>query len=763
MAEPQRFQLSDGRVVEALPQGGYKVISGGANPLASPKQPFELQQLQGQAAAAPYAAPKAALDVAQGQAALQAAPLNRENTAVNIEQSRQSMQNQRFNQKQGLRQEWFKLPIATNFGTIAQKAGIALTARPGPAGDLAILYAFASVQDPASVVRESEVELGKSTAARFEALKQQYNMNAAGSTLPKGARPQLLEQIRANTKIVAQFYGQTRNYYGEQAKRDGFNPVEVVGPDPVDVYNKIERNYIKANRPAPEVLKAQFNSILEREGPDKANEYLLQHGLQMEDKAAANRPHSGVALPDSYANSYVGQGISGANEGLAGVLGAPVDLMTGALNLIPKGINAVANTHIPELGQPFAGGEWWKNRLSDAGSILPQSGDPSKQFVRRVGESVGASAVPGLAMGGSIPKIGASLLSGLGGGIGGATAQQVAPGNPLAEMAGELVGGGATGFGLAKAAQRSAQRGIESAIPTVDDLKLQAKGLYNQAENNGVVASPTQTRNLAKDMHATLRNEGQIGPTGKITDADTSTSKAFNLVKQYAGKPMTPKEMNTVRTVLSEGRQSQDAADQRLSHILLDQFDNWAAPMAPEFGQARAVSARYLQAQDLERARELAGARASQFTGSGFENALRTEYRGLDRGNIKGQNYFAPEVTDAIEKVARGTPTSNALRGIGRLAPTGPVSGMGSLLSGMGVGAMAGSPTVGGMFGVGMAGAGIGGRIAATRLGVRGADQAELIARNGGAIDQAELLPQQFESMAAYLAAVQQAKYLQGR
>ncbi len=62
-----------------------------------------------------------------------------------------------------------------------------------------------------------------------------------------------------------------------------------------------------------------------------------------------NRPPEG-----SYQDSYVGQGMSGVNEGIASTLGAPVDLLTAGLNLIPQGINAAANTDLPTIqsGEP---------------------------------------------------------------------------------------------------------------------------------------------------------------------------------------------------------------------------------------------------------------------------------------------------------------------------------------------------------------------------------------------------------------------------
>jgi hypothetical protein len=514
---------------------------------------------------------------------------------------------------------------------------------------------------------------------------------------------------------------------------------------------------------APKTLgaeeKAKFFDILQNQGADAADAYLRQFGQAMKDKSAANRPYSQeLEQPKTYGDSYLSQALSGANEGLGSVLGAPVDLTTAAINLVPKGINAVANTDIPSITNPIGGGEWWKNRLSDVGSILNPSSDASKQFVRRVGQSVGAAAVPAAASG-SLLRAGAGLLSGLGGGIGGATAQQVAPGNPIADIAGDTIGSGLTGLGLLKAAQRASQRGIEAAVPTIDQLKGQASDLYNAAESRGIVASPEQTQQLSANFRQALQDEGRISPTGRISEVYPKAREAVQLIDDYAGHTMNPTQIQNVRKVVGDALSSPEPSERRLGSILTDQLDQWANPLAPELAQARDVSSRYLTAEQLARARELAGARASQFTGSGFENALRTEYRGLDRGAIKGNNFFNGDVNDAIENVARGTPTSNFFRGLGRLAPTGPVSGMGSVVPALAAGSMAG-PATGGAVGASLAGAGILGRTVATRMGINAANQAELVARNGGALDRALLMPDSIRNYVGLLAAVQAAKNL---
>jgi hypothetical protein len=468
--------------------------------------------------------------------------------------------------------------------------------------------------------------------------------------------------------------------------------------------------------------------------------------------ANAGNPNPEVRPParSSFEVSPLGQGLSGANEGLASVLGAPADLSAAVINSATGGLNTLAGTNIPRIDRPFLGSKQITDGLTAFGSITPPANHP---FARRVGESIGASAIP---MGRA--GYGAQLLMGAGGGLGAATAQQAFPGNTIAEIGGELLGGGATAGGLTRALKRNSQRQIEAAVPTVPQLKQQAGDLYRAAESRGVVAGPSQTTRLNDDFRQTLMDEGRLSPTGRITEAYPKAKEAAQLVGDYAGQPMSPTQMQSVRKVISDGLSSAEPAERRLSGMLTETFDNFANPLAPELREARDVSSRYLTAQQLQQARELAGAQASQFTGSGFENALRTQYRGLDRGAIKGSKHFSNDVGDAIEKVSRGTPMSNALRGLGRLAPTGPVSSMGSIVPAMGIGA-ATDPLTGGMFGAALAGAGMAGRAGATKMGIRAADQAELVARNGGKLPPPTVSPE-WDDLMRRIAAIQAIKYL---
>jgi len=82
------------------------------------------------------------------------------------------------------------------------------------------------------------------------------------------------------------------------------------------------------------------------------------------------------------------------------------------------------------------------------------------------------------------------------------------------------------------------------------------------------------------------------------------------------------------------------------------------------------------KASVIEERIALAGDRAGQFSGSGFENALRTEFRQLKRRITKGQERgFTPEEVALIDAVANGDSIQKVMTLVGKLAPTGVVSG----------------------------------------------------------------------------------------
>lgn len=738
------------------------------------------QQIQQGAATLPYEGPSAAASLAKTQQAVADRP---------------------FERGDKLRSDFNALPAVKNYREALTSLMAGINAKPDAAGDNALIYAYAKAMDPGSVVRESEMGMASGTDSFANSviakLKKQGELDGGGS-LSSTARSRLKREMNTKVAQQAKAYGVARKDYQGAAQRQGVNPEDVVGGFPGEPffkkYDQLRQRGFKddqAVRTAAAVeqrvgvpaassgdggLSPQDSDFLSKNaralGPDGLRQYVAARGLQVPEenitalfdyysKGGTQNPE--VRAPTAYENSPISQGLSGVNEGIASTLGAPVDIANAALGLGAQGINALAGTDLSVSDNPVLGSDWIRQQMAGAGSIGPESQQAGMPFVRRVGQSVGASAIPMGAGARTLGQAGGMLASALGGGIGAASAQQVAPGNPYAEMAGELIGGGVGAVGGLNNIRRAGQAQIESAVPTIDQLKQQARGLYQQAERSGVVASPAQTQQLQGNLAQLLRDEGRLSPTDRITDVMPNVKEGFNLVGDYAGQPMNPTQMQTVRRVLGELPPTATKGEQRIAGGMLDEFDQWANPMAPELPQARAIASRYINAGKIAEARKLANARASQFTGSGLENALRTEFRALDRKAVKGQDRgLNQDVIDAIEKVSRGTVGSNVARGIGRLAPTGSVSfGLGTVAPAA-VGTMMAGPVGGMAAGALTGGAGALGRVAAEGMANRSAGLAELIARNGGALPTPQVMTPELERLIAAGLIGQQSQYLNG-
>lgn len=655
-----------------------------------------------------------------------------------------------FDNAAKLRTEFQKLPQVVDYQTVIRQYASALKTQPNPTGDQALITAYAKMLDPGSVVREQEfntVQAGDSTIGQVIAkLNKEFGADAAGLLRPE-VRSRVKQEMQNLTSSYNQSYNQARTEYGKIAQGFGVSPDVVLGghygePYYPQIQSELQRIY-GANAPRADAATSGETS------PDEAG------GLT--GTVTDDRP---LAKPGTAEASVASQIGSGLNEGLASTAGLPVDAMAGVMNLGIRGYNAATNSDAPYIEKPFGGSDWFKGALTDTSMIRRPSADPKAQFARRVSQSLGASALPGVGLARTPMQAGLALASGVGGGIGGATAQRVAPGNVGAEMLGEVLGSGTGMSGIIGRSRQLGQREIEMGIPTVDQLKQQAGDLYRQAEARGVTAEPMQTQALSDTLRGVLKDEGLVSPTGRMNDTYAKAKEGIGLADDYAGNVMNPTQMQTVRRIMAEGLGSPDANERRIAGKLTETFDDWANPMAPELPQARDIASRYLNAQTLEKAREMAAVNSGYYTGSGFENALRTQYRGLDRQAVQGKGRYSMDMNEAIQAVNRGTPASNAARNIGKLAPTGVVSaGLGMGVPAM-VGTAMGGPGVGMAIGAGTGIIGSMGRVAATELGLKNARNAELIARNGGALPQYTALTPDIERLMAGLAIAQSGQAL---
>lgn len=378
-----------------------------------------------------------------------------------------------------------------------------------------------------------------------------------------------------------------------------------------------------------------------------------------------------------------GQAMSGVNEGISDLASLPATAANAALSIGPAAVNALTGSkfNVPLVDQATKGRSWVPDPGADArdlmettGLIRPETDDPAKQMIRRVGKEVGAIA-PFL---GASTSAGAGLKalgSAVGSGTGAAIAQQIAPGNALAEFAGQMIGG--LGPAMLSGAFRNAT--AKSAGPSLDDLRLQKDAAYDAVDNLGVKYTPQSYKRLTGTIDAAAIADN-ISPTRH--------PKAFSFIddiKTRYPQGLSLTEMDQLRQeVRRDIMASADAAERHFGEIIMDEIDDFIAKAGPgdvsagsakgaseAITAARELNARLRKTEIIEQAIDKADLFAAS-TGSGgnINNATRQKLRAI-LDNPKRSRGFSADELAAIEDVVRQGTGEKLLRLIGKLSPSG--------------------------------------------------------------------------------------------
>jgi hypothetical protein len=199
------------------------------------------------------------------------------------------------------------------------------------------------------------------------------------------------------------------------------------------------------------------------------------------------------AAANDYDNSWFAQLASGANEGMAKTLGAPVDLTNNYIvGPAMHGINAIAGTNFQPSQEPLGGSAGLLRSLQGIGSIKPPTDDPDKQLGRRLSEEATSALLTNM---GGIAKAEApiretlkALYSGLGSGAGAAFANYIAPDNAYAEFLGKLVGGRVGNIPFEMGGR--APRPVYEAVPDLERRQALLEAMYEKAGDFASLSAP---------------------------------------------------------------------------------------------------------------------------------------------------------------------------------------------------------------------------------------------------------------------------------
>jgi len=278
---------------------------------------------------------------------------------------------------------------------------------------------------------------------------------------------------------------------------------------------------------------------------------------------------------------------------------------------------------------------------------------------------------------------------------------------PYGEVAGALVGAGGASAAARKFNEMMAARAGTMAVPATEDILKIASGQFKQAEDMNLVVRPDFVDNAAADMRASLKGFDPEAQGAVFKAAD----RLEGLGKSAPGLPPTAVPMNDVELIrkqLVNLKASTDAPTREAARKAITSLQSSQKALTP----AEVLSGdagRYASLMDDAIANWAAGKRsniiqgktalgelnaATAGSGANEDNALRQAFKQLARPvnndiTPKWQRLgFNKEEGTAIEAAARGSLGGNTARYLGKLAPTGSVSGF---LSG-GAGFAAGGP-----------------------------------------------------------------------
>jgi hypothetical protein len=277
---------------------------------------------------------------------------------------------------------------------------------------------------------------------------------------------------------------------------------------------------------------------------------------------------------------------------------------------------------------------------------------------------------------------------------------------PYGEVAGALLGAGGASAAARKFQQMGAARSAAGKLPTGEELVRTGSGQFDAARDMNIVVKPDFAAQTAADMRAALKD---FDPQdANVKDVFRKIDRLDNLSSSPAGLPPVAVDMNEIENVrkqLSKLRMSADASTReaaKTAHLVLTK--NQAALTAADVVAGDAplytktireavgnygAGKRSLTVQGKQDLAELNAGTAG--SGANDDNALRQAIKQLARPvnntNVpvwKKLGYNDVEGA-AIKQAAMGTPVGNTARYLGKLAPTGSVSGV--LSAGAGYGA----------------------------------------------------------------------------
>jgi hypothetical protein len=397
----------------------------------------------------------------------------------------------------------------------------------------------------------------------------------------------------------------------------------------------------------------------------------------------------GVArLGETASDTFTGamQGLTmGAYDELASAVGTPINAV-GRLMAGEDSINGMGDV-LPFIGRSF------QDTRQGQQAVVDQAYERSPAAAI-AGDLTGSLGLGLLSGGANITGIARPTIAGMagrgaleGGATGSAGGFNAAPEDTLESRAASTATGGATGAVLGaltggviggRMASNQAR-----AVPTTDELFADARTLYQGGKAAGS-APPQLSNDISDAMESVARSKNVILPNGELNPTYTALNGVLKVSEAYKGRPLSMEELQRIRENIRDVVANPEPGVQRIGMDMLDEFNKFAYKAFPELEEADDIYWKAKTGELIEKMGRLAQARSGQYSQSGMENALRAEFRAIERQIIKGKVKGLPkELEEQISRVAQGDELQDFARWVSKFGIQNPLTSSTGILAGL--------------------------------------------------------------------------------
>lgn len=221
-----------------------------------------------------------------------------------------------------------------------------------------------------------------------------------------------------------------------------------------------------------------------------------------------------------------------------------------------------------------------------------------------------------------------------------------------------------------------------SSAPSIDTLKQAKNAAYKAVDDAGVTFGATETSNLFDNVKTA------VGKTNYVPDVDAQTRAALQIIERNAGQNLTLGQLDNIRQGLWK---RYNAAPEEVAILdIIDEVDSLIAGMpaaTPLMETARVANSRFKKAELIENAFQKAKDQtASTGSGGNIVNKYRQTVTSIIN-NPKQAKFFTGDEIAMMRSFVSGSNAENALRLIGKVAPSGN-----GLMMALNIGAVAANP-----------------------------------------------------------------------